>query len=125
MTIHLLRLLPFPVLTYLVILAIDTPHITIAKEYRPRPLTPRKNRLLSVVSANGSDYRQVSRMAKPRFTFKSIDLDAWLDDKTFLLGFPKRLIGIAHKRLNGIALTKYEQLYLCRFWKRQQKRLIE
>jgi len=55
----------------------------------------------------------------------AIDLDAWLDDKTFLQGCPQRLIEIAHKRVNGIALTKYEQLYLCRFWKRQQKRLIE
>jgi hypothetical protein len=56
---------------------------------------------------------------------KAIDLDAWLDDKTFLLGCPKRLLGIAVKRRDGIALTKYEQLYLCRFWKRQQKKLIE
>ncbi len=56
---------------------------------------------------------------------KAIDFDAWLDNKTFLLGFPKRLLAIGYKRLNGIALTKYEQLYLCRFWKRQQKRLIE
>jgi hypothetical protein len=56
---------------------------------------------------------------------KAIDLDAWLDAKTFLTGCPQRLIAIAHKRLNGIALTKYEQLYLCRLWRRQQKRLIE
>ena len=56
---------------------------------------------------------------------RAIDLDAWLDSKTFLTGCPQRLIAIAHKRVNGIALTKYEQLYLCRFWKRQQKRLIE
>ena len=55
----------------------------------------------------------------------AIDLDAWLDAKTFELGCPQRLIDIAHKRLDGIPLTKYEQLYLCRFWKRQQKRLIE
>jgi hypothetical protein len=56
---------------------------------------------------------------------RAIDLDAWLDAKTFLSGCPQRLIAIAHKRLNGIALTKYEQLYLCRLWRRQQKRLIE
>jgi hypothetical protein len=56
---------------------------------------------------------------------KAIDLDAWLDDKSFLQSCPQKLIAIAYKRVNGIALTKYEQLYLCRFWKRQQKRLIE
>ena len=56
---------------------------------------------------------------------KAIDLDAWLDARTFLLGCPMRLIVIAGKRIKGITLTKYEQLYLCRFWKKQQKRLVE
>jgi len=56
---------------------------------------------------------------------KAIDLDQWLDAKTFLRGCPQSLIGIARKRTNGLPLTKYEQLYLCRLWKRQQKRLIE
>ncbi len=55
---------------------------------------------------------------------KAIDLEAWVDARTWLLGCPKRLIQIAHKRAMGRALTKYEQLYLCRFWKRQQKRLF-
>jgi len=73
MAIHLLGLLPFPILAYLVILAIDTPHIAIAEEYRPRPLTSRKSWLLTMVSANCSNYGQISRMAKPQFTFKPID----------------------------------------------------
>ncbi len=55
---------------------------------------------------------------------KAIDLEAWVDARTWLLGCPKRLIEIAHKRAKGQALTKYEQLYLCRFWKRAQKRLL-
>ena len=55
----------------------------------------------------------------------AIDLDAWLDSKTFLLGCPKRLIGIAHKIRQGQALTQYERLYLYRFRKREQKTLIE
>jgi hypothetical protein len=54
---------------------------------------------------------------------KAIDLDAWLDARTFLLGCPKRLIAVAVKRRDGIPLTKYEQLYLCRYWKKRQKRL--
>jgi len=56
---------------------------------------------------------------------KALDLAEWLDQKTFLLGCPQRLIDIAEKRRDGIPLTKYEQLYLCRFWKKRQKTLIE
>jgi hypothetical protein len=56
---------------------------------------------------------------------KAIDLQAWVEDKTFLLGCPQRLIDIAKKRINGLPLTKYEELYLCRYWKKQQKRLLE
>jgi len=54
----------------------------------------------------------------------AIDVEAWLDAKVWLLGCPKRLVGIAHKRVKGIPLSKYEQLYLCRFWKRSQKTLL-
>ena len=56
---------------------------------------------------------------------RAIDLDAWLDDKTFLLGCPKQLIGIAHKIRNGQALTHYERNYLWRYRKREQKPLLE
>jgi hypothetical protein len=45
----------------------------------------------------------------------AIDLDAWLDAKTWLLGCPKRLVGIAHKRVKGIALDKADQKYLERY----------
>jgi hypothetical protein len=50
----------------------------------------------------------------------AIDLDAWLDARTFLLGCPQRLIQIAHKRLMGLALNKGEHCYLQRFRKRSQ-----
>jgi DNA-directed RNA polymerase specialized sigma24 family protein len=56
---------------------------------------------------------------------KAIDIAEWTDISTFLLGCPQRLIDIAEKRRDGIPLTKYEQLYLCRFWKKHQKRLVE
>jgi len=55
---------------------------------------------------------------------KTIDLDAWLDAKTFLSGCPQRLIGIAHKLNDGQALTQYERLYLYRFRQREQKSLF-
>jgi len=59
---------------------------------------------------------------------KAIDLEAWLEDKTFLLGCPMRLVRIAHKRANGIPLTETERRYFNRQkakeLKRYQKTLI-
>ncbi len=53
-----------------------------------------------------------------------IDLDALLDAKTFLAGCPNRLIAIAQKRLDGISLDNADKLYLGRWRKREQKRLL-
>ena len=55
---------------------------------------------------------------------KAIDLDAWLDDKTFIEGCPQRLIEIAHKRVSGIALDHKDREYLRRYRQREQKRLF-
>ena len=55
---------------------------------------------------------------------KAIDLDAWLDARTWLLGCPRRLIVIACKRLKGIALNKGEHCYLQRFRQREQKSFL-
>jgi len=55
---------------------------------------------------------------------KAIDLDAWLDDKAFLLGCPQRLIDIAHKINEGQALDGSDRKYLCKWRKREQKRLL-
>jgi hypothetical protein len=55
---------------------------------------------------------------------KAIDLAEWLDQKTFLLGCPQRLIAIAEKRLEGILLDKVDQKYLERYRQREQKRLF-
>jgi len=55
---------------------------------------------------------------------KAIDLDQWIDDKTFRLGFPQRLLDIAEKIDNGEALNKGEHCYLQRFRKKAQKRLV-
>ena len=58
-------------------------------------------------------------------TDKALDLpDKWYEVNEVRQGLPLRLVEIGYKRLNKIPLTKYEQLYLCRLWKRQQKRLI-
>ena len=55
---------------------------------------------------------------------KAIDLDAWLDARTWLLGCPRRLVQIASKRLKGIALEHKDREYLRRFRQREQKRLV-
>ncbi len=55
---------------------------------------------------------------------KALDLDAWADARTFLLGFPQKLLEIAHKLDNGDKLTPTESQYLWRFRKREQKALI-
>ena len=55
---------------------------------------------------------------------RAIDLDAWLEARTWLLGCPKRLIVIAGKRLKGIPLTNADMIYLCKWRKREQKRLV-
>jgi len=53
-----------------------------------------------------------------------IDLDAWLDAKTFLTGCPQRLMGIALKRLKGIPLDSKDQEYLRRYRQKEQKSLF-
>jgi hypothetical protein len=54
----------------------------------------------------------------------AIDLEAWVDARVWLLGCPKRLVGIAHKRAMGIALDAKEKMYLGRFRRKEQKRLF-
>jgi DNA-directed RNA polymerase specialized sigma24 family protein len=53
---------------------------------------------------------------------KAIDLEAWLDAKTWLAGCPKRLVAIADKKVNGKPLNGKELTYLCRY---RQKELAK
>jgi len=52
----------------------------------------------------------------------AIDLDQWLDDATFLLGCPDRLIKLADKRRKGILLNDTEQRYFTRQRAKELKR---
>ena len=54
----------------------------------------------------------------------NIDLDAWLEASTWQLGYPKRLVEIAHKLDTGEKLTPTDSQYLWRYRKRTQKRLV-
>jgi len=67
---------------------------------------------------------QISELGELVADDKAIDLETWLDEATWRLGYPQRLVDIAQKSVKGIPLTKYEQLYLCRFRQKEQKRLI-
>ena len=53
---------------------------------------------------------------------KAIDLNAWLDARTWLLGCPKRLVRIAYKRASGIPLGETERRYFSRYRTRELKR---
>jgi len=53
---------------------------------------------------------------------KAIDLEAWLDAKTWLIGCPARLVSIACKRAIGKPLNHTEQVYLNRY---RQKELVK
>jgi len=55
---------------------------------------------------------------------KALDLDAWVDARTFLLGFPQRLLLIADKLNSGDNLTHSDSQYLYKFRKREQKKLF-
>jgi len=54
---------------------------------------------------------------------KALDLEEWLDARTFLIGAPIRLKTIAIKKHKGEALTEAELMYLSRLRKKQQKTL--
>jgi len=55
---------------------------------------------------------------------RAIDLEAWVDARVWLRGCPRRLVAIARKRANGIALELADRKYLCKWRKREQKRLL-
>jgi len=56
---------------------------------------------------------------------KALDLDAWADARTFILGFPKRLLQIAFKLNNGLSLETRDRMYLSRLRQSEQKKLFQ
>jgi len=54
----------------------------------------------------------------------ALDLESWVDSRTWLLGCPKRLIQVAHKRVSGIKLDNADMIYLCRWRQKEQKVLV-
>lgn len=54
----------------------------------------------------------------------AIDLEAWLDARFWLLGCPRRLLEVAHKRVNGIVLDNADKLYLGKCRRKAQISLL-
>ena len=54
---------------------------------------------------------------------RALDLESWVDSRTWLLGCPRRLIEIAGKKATGIALTQTDHQYLWRYRKREMQPL--
>ena len=55
---------------------------------------------------------------------KALDLDGWVSDTTWELGYPQRLVEIAYKLKGGYPLTNAELLYLSKWRRKEQKRLL-
>jgi hypothetical protein len=70
------------------------------------------------------DDGQISELAELIADDKAIDLEAWLDEATWRLGYPQRLVEVVRKIAYGIPLTNADMIYLCRFRQKEQKRLF-
>jgi len=55
---------------------------------------------------------------------KALDLDAWLDARTAVLGLPPRMKGIAVKLRDGIPLDAKDKMYLSRWREREKIKLF-
>jgi len=53
---------------------------------------------------------------------KAIDLEAWVDARTWLKGCPRRLVTIACKKVKGKSLMPKELTYLCRYRQEELKK---
>jgi len=53
---------------------------------------------------------------------KAIDLEAWVDAKTWLYGCPRRLVKIAYKKVIGKPLNIKDRQYLCRYRQKELKK---
>jgi len=86
-------------------------------------------RAITIMSLNkpivGED-GQISQLAELIADDKAIDIEAWLDEATWRLGYPQRLVEIAYKMVYGTPLTATDSQYLWRLRKkREQKSLFD
>ena len=74
----------------------------------------------SIDDGNGNSTELIETIADD----KAIDLDAWLTASTWLLGCPKRLVEVAHKRVNGQPLSIADRKYLWKWRQRQEQKVL-
>jgi hypothetical protein len=97
------------------------------KECRKRNLYPECPRAIKIESLSKpivDSEGNITELGELIADDKAIDIEAWLDKSTFLLGFPARLIEIVQKRVSGIPLEAKDKMYLQRFRQREQKVLV-
>ena len=85
----------------------------------------RKPTILSLNTEIGNGEGDTTELIETVADDRAIDLEAWLDASTWLLGCPRRLVQIASKRVSGIPLEPRDKMYLQRFRQKEQKRLFE
>ena len=84
----------------------------------------RKPTMLSLNSEIANGDGDTTELIETIADDKAIDLSAWLDARTWLLGCPIRLVQIARKINDGDTLGKTDRQYLWRYRKREQKTLL-
>jgi len=87
------------------------------------PECPRGKRIESLSKPVVNEDGNMTELGELIADDKAIDLDQWLDAKTWLLGCPSRLVEIAHKLADGSRLTATDSRYLYKFRKKSQKSL--
>ena len=85
---------------------------------------PRAIKIESLSKPIVGDDGQISELAELIADDKAIDIEAWLNEATWRLGYPQRLVDIVQKIANGDNLTNADMIYLCRFRQKEQKRLF-
>ncbi len=82
----------------------------------------RKPTTLSLETSVDDGLNETTELWQTLADDKAIDLEAWQDAKTWLLGCPKRLVKIAYKRYAGKVLDNKEDCYLRRFRQKELRR---
>jgi len=85
---------------------------------------PRAIKIESLSKPIAGEDGQISELGELIADDKAIDLEAWLNEATWRLGYPQRLVDIVVKRLYGIQLNAKDRQYLSRYYRQEQKRLL-
>jgi hypothetical protein len=67
---------------------------------------------------------QISELGELIADDKAIDLEAWLNEATWRLGYPQRLVEVVRKIAYGIPLNDKDRQYFSRYRRQEQKKLL-